>query len=60
MTSRHRTRGSPRDRAKDYSPELWASLHQKWLAVAAGVGLAGTLAGTMAAVWARSAAGRRE
>jgi NAD(P)-dependent dehydrogenase (short-subunit alcohol dehydrogenase family) len=44
------------DRAQDHSTELWASLNKKWLAVAAGLGLAGTLAGTMAAVWARGAA----
>ncbi len=40
------------DRAQDHSIELWASLHKKWLALVAGLGLAGA-----AAVWARAGAG---
>jgi NAD(P)-dependent dehydrogenase (short-subunit alcohol dehydrogenase family) len=49
----HGAHGDFDDRAQDYSTELWASLHKKWLAIAAGLGLAGTVA----VVWAR---GNRE
>ncbi len=43
----HGAHGDFDDRAQDYSAELWASLHRKWLAIAAGVGLVGTVAAAM-------------
>jgi NAD(P)-dependent dehydrogenase (short-subunit alcohol dehydrogenase family) len=36
------------DRASDWSPELWTSLHKKWVTAAAAAGLVGALAATLA------------
>ncbi len=54
----HGAHGDFDDRAQDYSAELWASLHKKWLAIAAGLGVAGAVAAAI--VRRGSAEGERE